>query len=1360
MAMHLLPALRTSMFVRVFERSLLLALLTIGLFGPGMAQGPRPSGQVAQRVEELRKVRTYFKPVSLFSVVAPGPEVNALWNKGCRTAEVLRFDRSAAGNLLVEQTDHIALSIPSQEGTVVLDLYRADVVTDDFTVRVASTGSVVRPSKSAHYRGSIRGVPGSIASVSLYTEHVMVLLSDDGGERILGRFDDAPDDLLVLYHERDLLGSPHTGCGTRDRDPHAPVGSSMRSGSTTTLRCVRWYWEVAHDIFQNKGGTANATDYTVGLFNQTAVIFANDGISVALQEVFVWDVPDPYGGPDLDSRLNSFQTQTGSFNGDMAHLLDLGPYGGVAADFATLCVPNPDFRKAYSGIQSSFNNVPVYSWSVYLVCHEQGHLLGSFHTHACAWNGNNTAIDGCASPEGQCPTGPLPTVEGGTIMSYCDFLTNVGINFNNGYGPQPGQVIRDHVNSSDCLFSCGGSPCDTVSITLSTTAGTNTMLQLSLAGVLFVQEGGESFLHCLVDGCYRGTITDENGEPVDGTYSVADSNNVVLASGTSANGGFAFTIGSPVNGCTDPTADNFDPLATCDDGTCCHTLTTLVLGDSGSDGWEGATYHWVNAFGDTLFTGTLATGASDTVQFCPPVGCYSFSVSAGADPGEVSWSLSVGLSGGADTTVAIAFNQALAGCADPAANNYNPNVTCPDGTCCYGTDVPVVITENQLPGLLVWSINDAQGDTVVTSAGDVPMNRCISPVCGLVINVEDTLINGSAGIVTIVEVASNEVTQVLVADGGVDSLQLYIGTTPGCTDPAATNYNPNATCDDGSCCLGLAARLILIPFDGLTTGTAHYVIDNAGQQFVGDLALEPNFEFGFVVGVLPLCLTEGCLNVTITPNNVALFNEASIDFADTGLLDIGFDPAIGAQGFAGVAPLELCDGVDNNCNGLVDEGFGSFYVDADGDGFGDPLLPIGCDTSGVTDNTDCDDSDSTLYPNANCNDGDPNTVFDLVGTDCTCSGVPFACAGIAARLTVFPFNFSTAGSVHYVIDNGAQQLEGDLDLESGNGSPVTSGVLYVCLTTGCLSVTITPNDVALFSVAILDFSDVGLQDITFNPASGLQAYVGVPPQDLCDGQDNDCDGDVDEDCLVVLSARVFLEGPYNAATGLMSDARRALGLLPTIEPYTGIGYAHIGGAGEETTPELLAISGNDAIVDWVVIELRSSSTPATIIATRSALVQRDGDVVDIDGTGTVAFAQPPGNYFIAVRHSNHLGCMTSTAIALNASTTMVDFTTLATGTFGTSARKAITGTFPTQALWAGDVTFNGQVKYTGSGNDRDPILTTVGSTTPNNAVTVYSTRDVNLNGQVKYTGSSNDRDPILVNVGSTTPNNVRQAQLP
>ena len=68
--------------------------------------------------------------------------------------------------------------------------------------------------------------------------------------------------------------------------------------------------------------------------------------------------------------------------------------------------------------------------------------------------------------------------------------------------------------------------------------------------------------------------------------------------------------------------------------------------------------------------------------------------------------------------------------------------------------------------------------------------------------------------------------------------------------------------------------------------------------------------------------------------------------------------------------------------------------------------------------------------------------------------------------------------------------------------------------------------------------------------------------------------------------------------------------------------------------------------------------------------------------------------------------------------------------------------------------------FGGIRNNRDPILVTEGSTTPNNTVNGYNTRDTNLDGVVKYAGPSNDRDPILVNVRSTTPNNVWVQQLP
>jgi hypothetical protein len=134
-----------------------------------------------------------------------------------------------------------------------------------------------------------------------------------------------------------------------------------------------------------------------------------------------------------------------------------------------------------------------------------------------------------------------------------------------------------------------------------------------------------------------------------------------------------------------------------------------------------------------------------------------------------------------------------------------------------------------------------------------------------------------------------------------------------------------------------------------------------------------------------------------------------------------------------------------------------------------------------------------------------------------------------------------------------------------------------------------------------------------------------------------------------------------------------------------------------------------------------------------------------------------GNYHVAIRHRNHLGAMTANAIALGTVTTTVDFTTPAMATYGTDAQRLVNGTY---VLRTGDVSFDHQLRYTGSGNDRDPILVRVGSTAPNNAVSGYYPEDTNLNGIVSYTGSGNDRDPILVNVGSTTPNNTRTEQLP
>ncbi len=242
---------------------------------------------------------------------------------------------------------------------------------------------------------------------------------------------------------------------------------------------------------------------------------------------------------------------------------------------------------------------------------------------------------------------------------------------------------------------------------------------------------------------------------------------------------------------------------------------------------------------------------------------------------------------------------------------------------------------------------------------------------------------------------------------------------------------------------------------------------------------------------------------------------------------------------------------------------------------------------------------------------------------------------------------------------------------------------------------------------------------------------------------------------VRVAAKVFLEGPFVSGTGLMSDQLRSSGLFPLTEPYTALGLP-INGP-NTINSAILATTGNNALVDWVLVELRDAATGATVLERRAALVQRDGDVVALDGINSLGFCSSAGSYRVVVRHRNHLGCMTSQGIALTSTATAVDFTSAALATYGTDARK-MSGIV--RLLWAGNTNGDASLKYTGSSNDRDPILLGVGSTTPNATVNGYLRTDVNMDGAVKYTGASNDRDPILVNVGSTTPNNVRLEQLP
>ena len=137
------------------------------------------------------------------------------------------------------------------------------------------------------------------------------------------------------------------------------------------------------------------------------------------------------------------------------------------------------------------------------------------------------------------------------------------------------------------------------------------------------------------------------------------------------------------------------------------------------------------------------------------------------------------------------------------------------------------------------------------------------------------------------------------------------------------------------------------------------------------------------------------------------------------------------------------------------------------------------------------------------------------------------------------------------------------------------------------------------------------------------------------------------DYYVWIKAKAALQGSYVTDSLLMADRQRLLNVLPMEEPFTAQGYNHIGGGGETLNPSLLEIQGNNAIVDWVLLELRSKSNPQTVLVSKSLLLQRDGDLMAATGEFPV---QIPGfeanDYFVTIRHRNHLSVMTANAIPL------------------------------------------------------------------------------------------------------------------
>jgi len=147
----------------------------------------------------------------------------------------------------------------------------------------------------------------------------------------------------------------------------------------------------------------------------------------------------------------------------------------------------------------------------------------------------------------------------------------------------------------------------------------------------------------------------------------------------------------------------------------------------------------------------------------------------------------------------------------------------------------------------------------------------------------------------------------------------------------------------------------------------------------------------------------------------------------------------------------------------------------------------------------------------------------------------------------------------------------------------------------------------------------------------------------------------------ILSAniRIFLEGSY--VGGQMSTFLNSSNLIPLTQPYNASPWNYTG------TESVASIPQN--IVDWVLVELRGSET--TVVETRAAFLKNDGTLVDLDGTSNIKFpSTPEGEYYVVIKHRNHLPVMTANKVGINFSPTLYDMRTDLTKAYGTNALKS------------------------------------------------------------------------------------------
>ncbi len=291
-----------------------------------------------------------------------------------------------------------------------------------------------------------------------------------------------------------------------------------------------------------------------------------------------------------------------------------------------------------------------------------------------------------------------------------------------------------------------------------------------------------------------------------------------------------------------------------------------------------------------------------------------------------------------------------------------------------------------------------------------------------------------------------------------------------------------------------------------------------------------------------------------------------------------------------------------------------------------------------------------------------------------------------------------------------------------------SGTNYRVILYSTNNISLDQGDLSIIDLPVFINNDVVLGDYQFNFTNVI----------ISDTNNQNVSSTAPESGTITLvesgikiNPKIYLQGSSLSpvSSGLMNDNLRQNTYLPTTSPYgdaltVDVNVFNSGGSSGTGLSQ-------DDIVDWVWVELRDSSDNTIVVNGKSALLQRDGDVVALDGISDLTMDIASDDYYVVVNHRNHLGIMSVNPIALSSTTAIIDLSSDYTSVLGGTNAVLDIGN-GVLATYGGDYDENGQVQNT----DLSGIVVLLGGSG-------YSKADLDMNGEIQNTDITNILNPNM-----------------